>query len=230
MEKLVEDIDNIILDIKGEKIKNTIKTEIINNLDYVKLFITSSPGLISPSIVGDKINTTRQYLKVWVKGNNIYSTCDTIFSEIESRFINLQDTEEDKEEDSVKIPEDYTSYTIPSRTKKLFSKDMEIRRGDVSYLPVGPCRHYCIVYKIIDDTCLVLPITTSGGYLGFGYDIEKSRFFKGTVLYSINQFPKSMVAEYFALPYDSVGEVRKIFKGFEEMMKSILPKPRKPYK
>lgn len=228
MERLVNSINNLLSEVKKEKLRNTIKVEILNNLDYIKTFITSSPGLISPSIVSNKIKEIRQYLKVWIKNTNLVSELEKVFIEVENRYITLVEDNDDSPLVNEK-PIEVIPATIPSRTKKLF-KDVELQRGDVSYLPVGPCCHYCIVYKIIDDTCLVIPITSSGGHLGFGYDIEKSRFFKGTVLYSLSQFPISMVVDGFTMPYDSIGELRKIFKGFEEKLRSILPKPRKPYK
>ena len=73
-------------------------------------------------------------------------------------------------------------------------------------------------------------MTTTGGHLGEGYDIAKSRFFKGKALYSLYQFPISMVKEKFTIPFDNITELRNIFKGFEDNMRKILPRLRKPSK
>lgn len=216
----------LIDEIKSEKIKHSIKVDILNNLEYIKSFITSSPGLISPGKVEDKMKDVSGYLKVWIRNSEILEKAEELFKEIKVRYIDLVE-EEKPEENSTVVP--VISYTIPGYTKKLF-KDVELKKGDISYLPIGPSSHYCIIYKILNDTCYLIPMTTTGGHLGEGYDIAKSRFFKGKALYSLYQFPISMVKEKFTIPFDNITELRNIFKGFEDNMRKILPRLRKPSK
>ena len=113
----------------------------------------------------------------------------------------------------------------PNYTRKLF-KDISIVKGDVTFLPIGPCCHYCIVYKVVDNIAYVIPITTTPDIFN-GYSISKSRFWRGTAIYALYQFPIEIVIEKFTMPYDNKSELRSIFKSLESTFKSILPKEKK---
>lgn len=234
-------IDILSLKFKDEKLRNTIKTNILNGLIFIKKFLESSPGIISPSKVCEKINQIKEYLGVWVKNKDLIDSTNDIFKEIIDKYINLvdeEDTEKPKEQsiEINKLSEKPVKDYVPWYTKKLFN-GIEVKRQDVAYLPIGPCHHYCIVYKVLGDKTYIIPITTNIDAFD-GYVIEKSRFFKGKAIFSIYQYPTSVVKDKLVLPYDHKSEVNNIFKALEEFMTSILPKKRlkirsktsKPYK
>ena len=82
------------------------------------------------------------------------------------------------------------------------------------------------MYKVIKDITLVIPMTTDTESFE-GFEIKKSRFWKGKAIYSINQFPTSVVKRGFVMPYDHKLEGNQIIKRCEEFLKEIFPKNRK---
>lgn len=226
-------IDRLIKSFSEEKLKNTIKVDILNDLRYIGKFITSSPGIISPAKVSEKMKSVEGYLSVWVRNKELTEEVKSLFQEITDRYINLVESEEEK---TTILPEtvieakksSVKSSIIPWSTKRLYN-DVEIKKYDVSYLPVGPCNHYCLVYKVVGDKTYVIPLTTNTEVFN-GYMIEKSRFFKGMAIFSLYQFPTSLVKDHFVLPYDHKGEANKIIKSLEDLLKSMLPRERKPKK
>ena len=212
------------------KIRHSIKVTILNALVYMKNFITSSPGVISSSKVEERIDEVYSLLKVWVTDSKILSEFKEIATDYVDKYIELKDYKEDmlKEEKTAEEGDkkviNNTSPT-PNYTKKLF-KDISIVKGDVTFLPIGPCCHYCIVYKVVDNIAYVIPITTTPDIFN-GYSISKSRFWRGTAIYALYQFPIEIVIEKFTMPYDNKSELRSIFKSLESTFKSILPKEKK---
>ena len=222
---LANKIESLLLRYKEEKLRNTIKSDILNGLGFIKKFIESSPGVISPIKVSEKMKEVEGYLKVWIKKPDLVEETKSIFSEITNRYIDISETKEDKNViTSVLDKKPIKDSILPWHTKRLFS-EVDIRRQDVAYLPIGPCNHYCLVYKVVGDKTYIIPITTDVDAFD-GYSIEKSRFFRGKAIFSLYQFPTSMVKDKFVLPYDHKSEANNIFKALEEFMTSILPKKR----
>ena len=212
------------------KVKNSIKVEILNSIVYMKNYITTSPGIISPGKVEEKIKAVKSLLKVWVNDSKILSEFEELSKDYIDKYIYLI-PEMDKikinkeEEEEVKDQLISEKSVIPNYTRKLF-KGVNIIRGDVSYLPIGPCCHYCIVYKVVNNVAYVIPMTTTPDIFT-GFQISKSRFWKGTAIYALYQFPIDFVADKFTMPYDHKGELRDIFRSLEKEFKLILPKDRK---
>ena len=222
---MLDRINSLLLKYKEEKLKNTIKTNILNNLEFIKRFIESSPGVISPVKVSEKMKEVEGYLRVWIKKPDLIEETNSLFSEITNRYIDISETKEEKGlVTSVLGKKPVKDSIIPWHTKKLFS-GVEIRRQDVAYLPIGPCNHYCLIYKIVGESTYIIPITTDTETFD-GYLIEKSRFFKGKAIFSLYQYPTSMVKDRLVLPYDHKSEANNIFKALEDFMTSILPRKR----
>ena len=233
-------LEDMILSIKEErKLRNTYRVNILNDIYFIQKFLTSSPGVIGPGKVEEKINSIKKQLKSpWITQYN-KSLCEKLGESIEKvekefteRYLEMpkeEDTAVDVTDEVIESNNPYSSSTVwealPRRTVSLF-KDVEIRKGDVSYLPVGPCCHYCIIYKIVGETVYVIPLTTTDGIFE-GYKLEKSRFFKGTAIYSLQQFPKSMVEQKFTMPFDHKSECNQIFKSFEETMSKVIKRKKK---
>lgn len=225
---MIEKIDNFCHKFKsGEiKVRHSIKVSILNDLIYLRNYITTSPGIISPAKVEDKIRELKSLLKVWITNSTILNEFNLLSNEYIDRYIEMKNITVNPEKDSSE-EEDKKLYTapIPNYTKKLL-KNIAVIRGDVSYLPIGPCCHYCIVYKIVDNIAFVIPMTTTPDVFN-GYQISKSRFWRGTAIHAIYQFPLEIVEEKFTMPYDHKGELKEIFKSLELTIKNILPKERK---
>ena len=210
------------------KIRHSIKVDILNSIVCMKNYITTSPGIISPGKVEEKIKVIESLLKVWVTDPKILSEFEELSKDYVSKYIELVPENMDKIEASKEEVGDQLiseKSVIPNHTRRLF-KGVNIIKGDVSYLPIGPCCHYCITYKVVNNIAYVIPMTTTPDIFT-GFQISKSRFWKGTAIYALYQFPVDFVADKFTMPYDHKGELKDIFKSLEKEFKSILPKERK---
>lgn len=225
---MLEKIQKIEHLIKNEKIRNSIRSKILNGFTYLKNFITLSPGILSPGKVEDKICEIKSYTTVWVKNEQLNKDISNLLLEYESRYLEMiPDKVDEEKQELVKeiigttdIPT--PAATLPNYVRKLLS-EVDPIKGDVSYLPIGPCSHYCIVYKVLGDISYVIPLTTTPGVFT-GYKISKSRFFKGIAIYTLYQFPTSMVKDKLTIPYDHKSELKEIFKSVENTIRSIFPR------
>ena len=163
--------------IKNEKLRQSIKTDILNCIVCLKNYITLSPGVISPGKTENKIKEVRGYVKVWIKNTSLVEKINKTLTEFENRYLEIlpNPPEEKDMTESISIPENQPTI-LPNYVRKLLS-EVDPIRGDVSYLPIGPCSHYCIVYKISGNVTYVIPLTTTMGIFS-GYEISKSRFYK----------------------------------------------------
>ena len=220
---------NLEKEIKNEKLRQSIKTDILNCIVCLKNYITFSPGVISPGKTEDKIKEIRGYIKVWIKNASLVDKIDKTITEFEYRYLEISPNPPEEKEvtELINIP-DERPKTLPNYVRKLLN-EVDPIKGDVSYLPIGPCSHYCIVYKISGDVTYVIPLTTTLDVFS-GYEISKSRFYKGMAIYTLHQFPTSLVKEKLTIPYDHKGELRNIFKSVEEEFRSIFPKTTKRLK
>lgn len=101
-----------------------------------------------------------------------------------------------------------------------------IEKGDVVSLPVGPVDHYCLVCKVVDDRTYVIPITTQTSFKGL--KVEKSRFFKGTAIFSVLQYPTSMCTSRFIMPFDHKTEAAFLIRTVTKYLQNnVLPRNRK---
>lgn len=226
---MISKILEIETGIKNEKLRQSIKTNILNCFVCIKNYITLSPGVISPGKVENKVKEIREYVKVWIKNTDLTKKIESVLGEFENRYIELIQEEdkiiEEKQElinEVIGPVEIERPIALPNYTRKLLS-EVDPIKGDVSYLPIGPCSHYCIVYKVVGDISYVIPLTTTLGIFA-GYEISKSRFFKGMAEHALYQFPTSLVKEKLTMPYDHKGELRCIFKYVEDGFRSIFPK------
>ena len=177
-------------------------------------------------------------IKIWYKKPEDRDCIEKIL-DIKRKFITPSLTAGDSEEKSIsqreeeivtrskeleeKIPADLREKYLPMYIERLRPETIE--RGDVAFLPIGPILHYCIVFKVVGEISFVLSITTSGEAKGFvGYQLERSRFFKGTALYTLHQVPTALVNRKFVMPYDNKAELGRIFTGCEEYLKTNVLK------
>lgn len=225
---MVNNLIEIEKEIKEEKLRHSIKTDILNCIVCLKNYITMSPGVISPGKVEKKIKDIRSFVKVWIKNPNLINKINSTLIEFENRFIEMipekltENLEKQDTIDTIGTTEISRPVALPNYTRKLLS-DVDPIKGDVSYLPIGPCSHYCIVYKVCNDITYVIPLTTTKDIFT-GYEISKSRFFKGIAIYTLYQFPTSLVKEKLTIPYDHKSELRNIFRSVENEFRSIFPK------
>ena len=122
---------------------------------------------------------------------------------------------EDKQSITTKKSKD-TLDPIPEYVKRI--RPSELKIGDVVYLFVGPIQHYCIIKKITKDTLFVIPITSNVTDF-IGYKIEKSRFFHGTAIFSIVQYPIDLAIKKFVIPYDNRTELLNIIKQCDNYLR-----------
>ena len=229
---MIKELTELHSKIKELKGKNSIKVNILNSIDYLIKFIETSPGIIGTSKIEDKIAIIRSNIvSPWLSlEKGLIDEVRELLDRYTDKYINLIPVEEEecKIEDTKSelslFPEQVT-VQMPHRLKRLFI-DVVPMKGDVSYLPIGPIHHYCIVYKVVGDVSYVIPLTTTTGIFE-GYTLEKSRFFKGTAIISLSQFPTSLVSEKFVMPYDNKSEFRNICKTLEEQLFKILPRQKK---
>lgn len=226
--KIREDV-NYLLELLRDKtkLKNSIKCTIVNHLMYIDKFIQTGPGVISPAKVEEKLGIILDLSNIWVKDsefNEIFMNIkNTLMSEYLYPSISNKESIPETLEDEVHVPE-----LNPRYIERLRPKNVE--RLDVSYLPIGPVSHYCLVYKVVGDVSFVIPFTTSGSDQFIGYDIEKSRFWRGKAAFTLHQFPTSMVLSKFVMPYDHKLEANMIIKSCEKYIRGLLPKERKKKK
>lgn len=220
---MVNKIQEIEQSIKNEKIRQLIKSKILNGLICLKKFITMSPGVISPGKIEDKISEIRSYVSIWIKNTELLKNIEITLKEFEERYIEMILPDEDNRvESSEEVILREQPKSLPNYARKLLN-EVDPIKGDVSYLPIGPCSHYCIVYKVSGNVSYVIPLTTTEGIFS-GYEISKSRFFRGIAIFTLYQFPTSLVKEKLTIPYDHKGELRSIFKAVEDEFRSIMPR------
>lgn len=222
-----------------KNIKNSIKKSITEGLDEIIRFLMVGPGIVSPEATRTRCNKIVDLIKVWYKNPESRECIEKIL-DIKRKFISPTLTAEESEEKSSishreeeivtrskeledKIPADLREKYLPMYIERLRPETVE--RGDVAFLPIGPILHYCIVFKVVGDISFVLSITTSGEAKGFiGYQLEKSRFFKGTAMYTLHQVPTALVNRKFVMPYDNKAELGKILSGCEDYLKTNVLK------
>lgn len=220
---LREDIKELLDILKSKnKIKNTIKCTMFNNLIYLERYIQHGPGIVSPAKVEEKLDSTIELSTIWIKDSEFNSLLNSVSERIKNNNLVEEKVALDNEENAVIIEE---PPSIPRYIERLRPK--EIVKLDVAYLPIGPVNHYCLVYKVIGEVSFVIPFTTSGVDQFVGYDITKSRFWKGKAVYTLHQFPTSMVLSKFVMPYDHKTEAMLIIKNCESYIRGLLPKERK---
>ena len=227
---MIDKLEEYIHKIRESKtLKNKYRTSILTDLDVVLRFLKTSPGIISPAKVDEKIELIVVTLKnPWcnVLGSSLITDLTKLLVDIRKNYILLEGEERvvavcptERDKDLLSLPEEdlldkgTVISALPKRLLRLLNVD--IQKGDVSLLPIGPCQHYCLVYKIVDDITYVIPITSTPGVF-VGYPITKSRFFKGMAIFSIQQFPTALVRSKLAMPYDNKSECYAIFRAFEE--------------
>lgn len=238
---MIDKLEKYIYKIRESKtLKNKYRTSILTDLDVVLRFLKTSPGIISPAKVDEKIELITVTLKnPWchVLGSDLITDLTKLLANIRKDYISLDGEERvvaespiERDKEILSLPEEdlldkgAVISALPKRLLRLL--DVDIQKGDVSLLPIGPCQHYCLVYKIIDDITYVIPITSTPGVF-VGYPITKSRFFKGMAIFSIQQFPTSLVRSRLTMPYDNRSECYAIFRAFEENIRSIVPRKKK---
>lgn len=232
----IGDIRKSISDYKN--IKNSIKKVITEGLDEIIRFLTVGPGVVSPEATRTRCNKIVDLIKIWYKNPEDRDCVERIL-DVKRKFITPSLTAGESEEKSIsqrkeeivtrskeleeKIPADLREKYLPMYIERLRPETIE--RGDVAFLPIGPILHYCIVFKVVGEISFVLSITTSGEAKGFvGYQLKRSRFFKGTALYTLHQVPTALVNRKFVMPYDNKAELGRIFTGCEEYLKTNVLK------
>ena len=222
----IEDLSNI---------KNNIKTSLLGNIDNIIRFLQVGAGIVSIDLVNRNITNLIGTSKVWIRNKTLVKEITTISSDFKLKFldddIHLEETSSNKSENFIsksKIEKEVIDPT-PEYTKRI--RPTELKLGDVVYLPVGPIQHYCIVKKVTKNTLFVIPITSNTSDF-IGYTIEKSRFFHGTAIYSIVQYPTDLALKKFVMPYDNKTELSNIIKGCENYLKenSVISKTYKKNK
>lgn len=220
----VKDLKDVL---KSITLKNSIKSTMINDLDYILRFTSSGIGVVSPTKAEEKAKELKDLAKVWISSESLKSSIEAIVDKITRDHFLLADKKEELKEEKINssiVSPSLPPGTVSNRLSKL--KPCDIRRLDVSYLYIGPVPHYCLIYKVIKDITLVIPMTTDTENFE-GFEIKKSRFWKGKAIYSINQFPTSVVKKGFVMPYDHRLEGNQIIKECEKFLKEIFPKDRK---
>lgn len=235
--EIIDQLEKCINEIKSLSLRNSIKARILTDLDFILRFLKTSPGIISPVKAEDKIYSVIANLKnPWCSksiDSSIIKTTEGILQDIKKSYIQLEEKPKKLDEvllDPVADVVDPVTVidTLPRRLSRLLV-GVEIKKGDVALLPVGPCNHYCIIYKILGDITYVVPMTTTPGVFT-GYSLEKSRFFRGMAIFSIHQFPTSMVSSRLTMPYDNKSECNNIFRALEDTLRGVLPKVKKKTK
>lgn len=216
-------------------IRNSIKVSLLGNIDNIIRFLQVGAGIVSLDLVNKNVSNLIGTSKVWIKNKllvkDIVTTSlefklkflDDKSDEFNCDFLNSQQTDgsnddnviEDKQSITTKKSKD-TLDPIPEYVKRV--RPSELKIGDVVYLFVGPIQHYCIVKKITKDTLFVIPITSNVTDF-IGYKIEKSRFFHGTAIFSVVQYPIDLAIKKFVIPYDNRTELLNIIKQCDNYLR-----------
>lgn len=216
-------------------IRNSIKTSLLGNIDNIIRFLQVGAGIVSLDLVSKNVSNLVGTSKVWIKNKLLVKDIVTTSSEFKLKFLDDKSDEfncdtldsqqadgsnddnviEDKQSITTKKSKD-TLDPIPEYVKRI--RPSELKIGDVVYLFVGPIQHYCIVKKITKDTLFVIPITSNVTDF-IGYKIEKSRFFHGTAIFSIVQYPIDLAIKKFVIPYDNRTELLNIIKQCDNYLR-----------
>lgn len=216
-------------------IRNSIKVSLLGNIDNIIRFLQVGAGIISLDLVNKNVSNLIGTSKVWIKNKLLVKDIVTTSSEFKLKFLDDKSDEfncdtldsqqadgsnddnviEDKQSITTKKSKD-TLDPIPEYVKRI--RPSELKIGDVVYLFVGPIQHYCIVKKITKDTLFVIPITSNVTDF-IGYKIEKSRFFHGTAIFSIVQYPIDLAIKKFVIPYDNRTELLNIIKQCDNYLR-----------
>lgn len=216
-------------------IRNSIKTSLLGNIDNIIRFLQVGAGIVSLDLVSKNVSNLIGTSKVWIKNKLLVKDIVTTSSEFKLKFLDDKSDEfnydtldsqqadgsnddnviEDKQSITTKKSKD-TLDPIPEYVKRI--RPSELKIGDVVYLFVGPIQHYCIVKKITKDTLFVIPITSNVTDF-IGYKIEKSRFFHGTAIFSIVQYPIDLAIKKFVIPYDNRTELLNIIKQCDNYLR-----------
>lgn len=216
-------------------IRNSIKTSLLGNIDNIIRFLQVGAGIVSLDLVNKNVSNLVGTSKVWIKNKLLVKDIVTTSLEFKLKFLDDKSDEfnydtldsqqadgsnddnviEDKQSITTKKSKD-TLDPIPEYVKRV--RPSELKIGDVVYLFVGPIQHYCIVKKITKNTLFVIPITSNVTDF-IGYKIEKSRFFHGTAIFSIVQYPIDLAIKKFVIPYDNRTELLNIIKQCDNYLR-----------
>lgn len=216
-------------------IRNSIKVSLLGNIDNIIRFLQVGAGIVSLDLVNKNVSNLIGTSKVWIKNKLLVKDIVTTSLEFKLKFLDDKSDEfncdtldsqqadasnddnviEDKQSITTKKSKD-TLDPIPEYVKRV--RPSELKIGDVVYLFVGPIQHYCIVKKITKDTLFVIPITSNVTDF-IGYKIEKSRFFHGTAIFSIVQYPIDLAIKKFVIPYDNRTELLNIIKQCDNYLR-----------
>lgn len=214
-------------------IRNSIKTSLLGNIDNIIRFLQVGAGIVSLDLVNKNVSNLIGTSKVWIKNKLLVKDIVTVSLEFKLKFLDDKSDEfnydtldsqqinnndsivEDKQSITVKKDKDILD-PIPEYVKRI--RPSELKIGDVVYLFVGPIQHYCIVKKITKDTLFVIPITSNVTDF-IGYKIEKSRFFHGTAIFSVVQYPIDLAIKKFVIPYDNRTELLNIIKQCDNYLR-----------
>lgn len=216
-------------------IRNSIKVSLLGNIDNIIRFLQVGAGIVSLDLVNKNVSNLIGTSKVWIKNKLLVKDIVTTSLEFKLKFLDDKSDEfncdflnsqqadgsnddnviEDKQSITTKKSKD-TLDPIPEYVKRV--RPSELKIGDVVYLFVGPIQHYCIVKKITKDTLFVIPITSNVTDF-IGYKIEKSRFFHGTAIFSVVQYPIDLAIKKFVIPYDNRTELLNIIKQCDNYLR-----------
>lgn len=216
-------------------IRNSIKVSLLGNIDNIIRFLQVGAGIVSLDLVNKNVSNLIGTSKVWIKNKLLVKDIVTTSLEFKLKFLDDKSDEfncdflnsqqadgsnddnviEDKQSITTKKSKD-TLDPIPEYIKRV--RPSELKIGDVVYLFVGPIQHYCIVKKITKDTLFVIPITSNVTDF-IGYKIEKSRFFHGTAIFSVVQYPIDLAIKKFVIPYDNRTELLNIIKQCDNYLR-----------
>lgn len=216
-------------------IRNSIKVSLLGNIDNIIRFLQVGAGIVSLDLVNKNVSNLIGTSKVWIKNKLLVKDIVTTSLEFKLKFLDDKSDEfncdflnsqqadgnnddnviEDKQSITTKKSKD-TLDPIPEYVKRI--RPSELKIGDVVYLFVGPIQHYCIVKKITKDTLFVIPITSNVTDF-IGYKIEKSRFFHGTAIFSVVQYPIDLAIKKFVIPYDNRTELLNIIKQCDNYLR-----------
>lgn len=230
---------------KNRFIRSNTRKSMFSGLNYLSKFLTSlssDDSTVSYSKTMNHIEELRELIGTWcrkdTKAFDILDEIEILYRDVVDilgEVIEKDDPKEEvseigeekkkeEEEDLVVIPPAAVLKSMPVYFTRLKPKSLE--KYDVSYLPIGPINHYCIIAKIdkSNNSVFVIPITTDVKKFT-GQMIEKSRFFQGKAVYSLHQLPYKLALSKFVMQYDNKGEVIQIIKNtFEHIRKNVMPR------
>ena len=211
-------IDKIKEIVEKTKTKDSVKKKFTELLGNVSRYVDCGPGIVSPVTVKNSLDGMYSLARVWFGKE----TSDLI-EELEKEVLTIPEPEEKTKDDEniCKARTSKATSEIPNYVKKILVPT-ELRKLDVCYLPIGPKWHYCLVYKVDKDICYIIPITSNKDGKFLGHEIKKSRFLKGTAVYTITQIPTDLALEKFVMVYDSTTEGNQIIRETREHLKTIL--------